>query len=259
VHRIVPWAVVLLSVAALSCAPGRRGGGDDGGGGGDSTTPRGVCDRYLTCLAAAEPTDLTVGQELYGDNGSCWEAGSEFWDACGAACEELQSELLLDHAGIEACWIPWYEGDPPDLGPGSAEVGEVAPNLVGLDQFDQPIELRQFYGLPVLVVVTAGWLPIEVEPWVWDFADETGGETVAVFISGEEPGVPATAEEMRDWADQWGHDLSHPFLAPEGNALQEDWGIESIPTFVVIDSEWVVRELHVGGDIGLDEILEALE
>jgi hypothetical protein len=147
---LVAWT--LLSAAlAMSACEGRSSGGDDDAGDDDDGPPIPVvdpheqCDRYLACLAVAQPEALGAAVTVYGDGGTCWDAGDEYDDLCGLACEEAQRAFWELDPFAAACRIPWPEATlPAGLEPEGYALGGRLPQLSGIDQFGEDFSIGQY-------------------------------------------------------------------------------------------------------------------
>ena len=144
---------VLLSLVLLlpACTTPRRSGGGGGGDGGPATggdeQPRQVCDGYLQCLGSVDPERFATEYTVYGPDGTCWDAGSQYAGVCASACTEARVDLWEDDPFNELCRIPWPNGSlPSGVQTTGAQVGDVAPVISGIDQYAEPLSLDAFSG-----------------------------------------------------------------------------------------------------------------
>ncbi len=169
--RLTATLSVLLSLVLLlpACGNTRRSGGGGGGGGGSSTggdeQPREVCDGYLQCLGDVDPERFATEYTVYGPEGTCWDAGSQYAGVCASACTEARVDLWEDDPFNELCRIPWPSASlPSSMQPTGAQVGDVAPVIAGVDQYDEPLSLDAFYGRFLVVSVGVEWM-MQMDPF----------------------------------------------------------------------------------------------
>jgi hypothetical protein len=106
-------SIVLLGSACQggsSEADATDEGNTHGSAGTDSATggasPHEVCDRYLTCVAAAAPGSLPVAQMGFGENGTCWQGSEQESQLCLDACEaglKMYNEIAPDEEKCALC------------------------------------------------------------------------------------------------------------------------------------------------------------
>lgn len=90
------FALVVSGIVACSSSPsGQR----DSAATGDANhadlgriTPSPACDRYLSCLSAAEPEQFPAALLVYKPDGPCWQSASAA-AKCETACKEAYSKL----------------------------------------------------------------------------------------------------------------------------------------------------------------------
>src|SRR6185369_10849019 len=46
-----------------------------------------ACQRYIECIAGAQPTGLAAAAEELGERGACWRRGPSLAGECAAACQ----------------------------------------------------------------------------------------------------------------------------------------------------------------------------
>jgi len=106
----------LLICGACSCiaASGKNyypGGADDTGSSSGAIAPTTDCVSYLACAEATDPGNDSLYENVYGEQGSCWDSDADAL-ACNQACEAaLETEAVSDPT-LEACWT---DGTPDML------------------------------------------------------------------------------------------------------------------------------------------------
>ena len=125
------------------------------------------------------------------------------------------------------------------------QVGQVIPDHQVTDQYAAPIQLHQFYGYKMVVSFGARWCnpckqaALNSETALWAELKEQGYIVVEILIDGNQPGVPATQEDVNFWAGFYG--LTYPVTygppAP---------GITAIPTYFFINSDLTVGKITEG-------------
>ncbi len=277
-----------IALAAAALVGGCSGRGGRGGGGSspdgpspeqvDDVDPSETCDAYLACLGATQPTQFAKQAVLYGDDGSCWEAGDAFADTCGSACSAAHDLLWADHMLEEACWRPWPAATVPEEHRGDrfAE-GEYAPVFGGVDQYGRPLSLGAFFGRPLVVALVWDdgyepnyWddeLPSDRAHAVWrDFAEGRSDAPHWLTVPYERSGYP---ESTYAPVDPMGYALRHSLvtepvlgLDPVPSELVEavQDGPVWAPNYIFIDEEWRTRRMltWAGSSTELEAALEEL-
>jgi len=120
----------------------------------------------------------------------------------------------------------------------SARVGDPAPYFTLPDLFGRTISLDYFDGHPGVVLFWSSGSPQSTEllddsrgyqeRWSTD-----GLAIVAVNVDGGEPGA-SQLQTARDWADRL--DIVYPVLLDHGHAVLSAYGVDALPTAVVIDA-----------------------
>ena len=115
----------------------------------------------------------------------------------------------------------------------------------GLD--GEPLDVADYRGAPVVVVVWGAWCPpcVAEAPDVVEAANELGDEAQFLGINLRDPD-PAQAQ-----AFERNYDVPYPSIyAPDGKAMLAFDGVlapNSIPSFVVLDGEGRVAATILGG------------
>ncbi len=260
--RITTTLSVLLSLVLLlpACSTPRRSGGGGGGDGGSAAggdeQPREVCDGYLQCLGSVDPERFATEYTVYGPDGTCWDAGSQYAGVCASACTEARVDLWEDDPLNELCRIPWPNGSlPSNVQPTGSQVGDVAPVITGTDQYDETLSLDAFYGQFLVVSLGVEWM-MQMDPW--DASRTVADVSAARGVDARFAGLLLTQGsgfDSQEWAQNVGL-WTDPLVAIEGTeAFAGDWELESPHTYVIIDPDWRVRaRLDIYGD--LEQALE---
>lgn len=262
------WGGTFVALLLLpSCGTARRtGAGDDD----DEQTPavaddawtdpRLMCDTYLACLSEVDATSFSAAFEVYSQDGTCWEAGPQFYETCGAACWDLLEPLWASNPVIDACRVPWPRREWPEgLGSDGVEVGGGGPALRGVDQYADDFELRQLYGADAVVLFLARgeW---EVPSWAGSvLGDMRAGHGIEVRWVTAAWDWETGAEPVMEWADETNRDdllaggdlWTVPVLAvvdgpPTGPWYEAeydpDWDSWQVTVYriLVLDSDWVI-------------------
>lgn len=139
----------------------------------------------------------------------------------------------------------WPRADevPRDLGGTGHAVGDVMPQTVGVDQFGDDVDLRQFYGSVVVVDLIAGWCGVCARTAgdgqaLHDGLQDEGLIWVSVLLE-DGLGLRATSQDAADWADAF--DLTHPVLASSDPEL-EAFIQEGFPTVVLVGRDHTIQD-----------------
>jgi thiol-disulfide isomerase/thioredoxin len=140
---------------------------------------------------------------------------------------------------------------------GGSLPGQVIWNYVFKDQFDQEVQLYQFYGYVVVINVCAIWCPpcrSAASTAQGLYAEHFDGHEVGVIFienirDGSTPGTPPTASEIDRWLADYG--LQFPVVTAS-YAWQP---INVLPTYFVLDAKLRVHTVLEG--YGGDDALRA--
>jgi thiol-disulfide isomerase/thioredoxin len=159
---------------------------------------------------------------------ACGEKTDPAGSTGGSDTAATADDTAADDTGGEPAPTPygpenrWYHADaaevPVDLvGTGTAE-GDIAPNFTLLDQDGNEVELYQFYGQVVQLVIFTAWCgpcqeeAPDIEAAAVDLADE-GVVILSVMMEDVGGEAPDTADLML-WVDRYA--LTQPVLAGPG-------------------------------------------
>jgi len=186
-------------------------------------------------LADTDGDGFDDGEELDADtdptNRFSWEPGTGSWpdfsaDALAAGADSADS----------------YDWD------------DVMPNFEYRDQFDQRVNLHQFYGYVILLDLSAGWCGpcrtlAETADELWVEHHEEGFLTIHLMVDNWTGNGEVTPEFAEEWAEEFG--LTFPVLAERdgevGDALFSS-GVYggSIPFQLFLDKEMRIRDSITG-------------
>jgi thiol-disulfide isomerase/thioredoxin len=123
------------------------------------------------------------------------------------------------------------------------DVGEIMPDAPFLDQWDQALQLSQFYGYVILLDFSAGWcIPCrqaaESAESLWKAYRDQGFMVIHILTEGGSPGTPATLALQEQWSETYG--LSFPVVREEANLAFDNLQLTdiypgSIPFLVLLD------------------------
>ena len=138
----------------------------------------------------------------------------------------------------------WYHAEAADVPAGlegtGTGVGDVAPNFTLLDQDGNEVELYQFYGQVVQLVIFAAWCgPCQeeapaIEAASVDLADD--GVVVLSVMMEDVGGAPPETAELMAWVDEYA--ITHPVLAGPGELAPYING--GYPTLPVIGRDMTI-------------------
>lgn len=120
-------------------------------------------------------------------------------------------------------------------------------DLPVVDKPGERFRLAEHRGKPVLVEVFASWCGAckRAAPALRQAWERHGKENVAfVAIS-----IDGTSEELTAIKREWG--IPYEVVLDDGS-ISKKYGIEVLPTFVLVDSEGVVRHVATGAPSGSD-------
>lgn len=149
-------------------------------------------------------------------------------------------------------WPDYSEGAPAGTG---YNIGDIMPDMTGIDQFGNTVKLSQFNGAVVLLDFSAGWCaPCRtIAETAEDLYQEHKNEGFVIFhamIDDYTYGDGITDSSfLSTWGNEYG--LTFPVMEPEGNAMLQgfyDAGLftNSIPFMAVLDRDRTV----IGGYTG---------
>jgi len=114
-----------------------------------------------------------------------------------------------------------------------------------VDQFNNPVDLWQFYGTVILLDFSAGWcMPCreaaaEAEV-MWEKYRDQGFIIIHILTEGVLNGTPATIELQQEWAEKYG--ISFPVLRQDADPIykkmvESSMYTGSLPFLVLLDRE----------------------
>lgn len=236
--------MILLLAACVAPHEGFSGGGSGSEGGGGSTGP---------VDSSVEDTDdgSESGDSSVEDTGPISE---EDFDGDGFTDAEEEAA----GSDPQACWsVP--TGWPQCLAQAEADglegqgwrKGHVVPNWSMTDQFGQDLQFHQFYGMVVIVDVSAGWCgPCNQAAGVAEdfYVEHQGDGVLLVHLMIEDwYGNPSDVDFLGEWSDS--HGLSFPVVLEEEGvyeALYDQGYIDGIPAYFVYDRGMVLRDTWSG-------------
>lgn len=146
--------------------------------------------------------------------------------------------------GPENTWWHATEDEvPPELQGTGRRVGDTMADFTFVDQFGDEVQLYQFYGQVVQLILFAQWCtPCQEEaPLVeatWQDLEDDGVVILGVMMEGNDG--PTTPEHLDQWAVEYS--ATHPLLNDSSqtlnNLLQGGY-----PTLPVLDRELTIRTL----------------
>ncbi len=136
--------------------------------------------------------------------------------------------------------------------PGAPKVGQPAPDfsLKGLDQ--KTVQLSQFWGKPVVVNFWATWCApcsSEMPNIEKSYQEHSTRNDVAILAVNQ----LESADQVRGYADLY-HLHFSLLLDSDGQIGQHLYHVQALPTTVFIDSQGIIKEIHVGGPMSFDFI-----
>jgi thiol-disulfide isomerase/thioredoxin len=130
--------------------------------------------------------------------------------------------------------------------------GKVMPNWTATDQYGNPIEAWQLYGMVVVLDISAGWCgPCNqaaqgAEDWYQGKKDE--GVIEVHLMVDDWYGNGASQDFLEEWASEYG--LTFPVVMDSSNTaysnLYNEGYIEGIPAYFIYDREMVLQETWSG-------------
>ncbi len=138
-------------------------------------------------------------------------------------------------------------------------LGDRLLNQPWTDQFQQRVELHQFYGYVVVLSVGATWCPpcrqaALTSQALWDEHRDQGVVFVEQLNDGQVQGVDATQADVDGWVGQY--EMQFPVVW----ANVALFNAPSIPTFYIMDRDLIVRDIIAGnpGDAALGVAINAV-
>ena len=153
--------------------------------------------------------------------------------ACTKEPTPYGPENLWYHTTVEALPQAYQDGSQPT----GIGMGDVVPNFTLRDQHGDDVELYQFYGQVVQLVLFAQWCgpcqeeAPEVEAASVDLA-ESGAVILEVMLQANEG--PSSVEAANEWVDEYG--VTHPILADISES-QSPMLQGRFPTLPLLDRE----------------------
>ena len=154
--------------------------------------------------------------------------------------------LLAGCSGLDGTGGKGYVTGDSQVVQRAAEDREPPVELTGEDLDGEPLDIADFRGKPVVVVVWGAWCgPCRAEaPEVVAAAEEIGDQAQFVGINLRDPSVENARSFVRTF------DVPYPsFSSPDGKAMLAFRGFltpNSIPSFAVLDSEGRVAAVIPG-------------
>ncbi|MCO4746685.1 MAG: TlpA family protein disulfide reductase [Proteobacteria bacterium] len=157
--------------------------------------------------------------------------------ACSGGVDETVEEEPA-YYGPDNQWFHAFEEDmPADLAATGNALGQVPANFTFIDQNGDEVELYQFYGQVVQLILFAQWCgPCQdeaplVEATSVDLADD-GVVILGVMLEGNNG--PATPENLDQWILEYS--VTHPMLA-DPKSTMSPMLLGGFPTLPVLDRE----------------------
>jgi len=140
-------------------------------------------------------------------------------------------------------------------------IGDQIPDFALIDQFDQPLQLYQYYGFVILLDVSAGWCnPCNAVAGhaeaVYQTHREDGFVMIHIMLDGWVEGTPADMTFLTEWAQT--HGLTFPLTSQVGQDGDPSYAVNQlryggtlvggIPNFIVIDREMRIDSADAGYD-----------
>lgn len=198
----------------------------------------------LLAVGCAPPDDRPFG---IGTTASTGTDGVESAGAAGAGAGEGESEGEGEDAaeyGPENDWPHALVSEvPADLEGTGRRQGDVMPNFTLIDQHGDQVELYQFYGNVVQLVLFAEWCgPCQAEAPDLEAASRTladaGVVVVDVMMQDNASDAPDARALLR-WASEYG--VTHPLLAGPGTLGDSVQG--GYPTLPILNRDMTIANL----------------
>lgn len=138
-------------------------------------------------------------------------------------------------------------------------LGDLLINQPWTDQYQQRVELHQFYGYVVMLSVGAVWCPpckdaANTSQQLWDQHRDQGVVFIEQLNDGQVQGVDATQQDVDGWVATYG--MQFPVVWADFALFTAP----SIPTFYIMDRQLIVRDVIAGypGDAALSQAISAV-
>lgn len=117
-----------------------------------------------------------------------------------------------------------------------------------------PVSEKDFAGKPTVYFFFAGWCPCSHESinWMKKMYVENGKSGLSMVGVGIQDSPTGLARFAKV------HKIEFPIITENGQSLAKDAGVEITPTTVFVDSEGVIRYVHVGKIERFEQISEGL-
>jgi peroxiredoxin len=136
--------------------------------------------------------------------------------------------------------------DPPP--PPGKEVGNLAPDITGVDVDGKPVRLSDYRGKVVLVNFWGTWCPPcrAMIPHEREMVEHKYKDRPFVML-----GVASdSAETLREFFKE--NPLPWPSIVDGNRIVSREWGVRNFPTLVLIDHKGVIRDRWEGGGAAND-------
>lgn len=189
----------------------------------------------LLCLAVA------CGDKEDDDTGAEGADGTSADGADGTSADGSDGTQTGSEYGPDNAWPHAQESDVPDDLEGTGRgVGDVMPNFTLIDQNGDEVELYQFYGNVVQLVLFAEWCgpcnqeAPDIEAASRNLAD--GGVVILSVMFEDDTGGAPDAAALSRWVSAY--DVTHPLLAGPGNLSDSIQG--GYPTLPVLNRDMTI-------------------
>jgi len=124
--------------------------------------------------------------------------------------------------------------------PGSADVGQTAPNFAFVWEDGRGADLASLQGRPVIVNFWATWCgPCRAEMPELVAVHRSNSDLVVLEVNTQEQ-----LDAIRPFAEEF--DMTMPVLVDEAGAVRSLYGVRSMPTTVFIDADGVISARWAG-------------
>jgi len=152
-------------------------------------------------------------------------------------------------------------------------MGDQIPDIGLIDQFDQPLQLYQYYGFVILLDVSAGWcnpcnaVAAHAEETYQTYRDD-GFVMIHIMLDGWEQETPADMVFLQEWAET--HGLTFPLTSQAGQDEDPHYAVNQlrsagtlvggIPNFILLDRDLRIDFTHAGApdDPVLERVAELM-
>jgi peroxiredoxin len=154
-------------------------------------------------------------------------------------------------AVVVALRLLWQEPQPPE----GRRVGNLSPEVAGYDPDDKPVKLSDHKGKVVLISFWATWCPPcrKQLPHEREMVTEKYKGRPFAFL-GVAQDSPETLQEFAK-----ANPLPWPNIVDDRAILGKAWGVQYLPSAVLIDHKGVIREAWVAGITDHDAVWVAVE